>query len=157
MARSYFRRFGVLAAMALVLPACAATNVVDRYDDLCPPPEFGRPGWVRVFAGVGAWVGAIGGGVVSIVLLPVTYPISLVASDGLGEHSSNEFLFFPALGGAAIGHCLLGTPPDVLDWAFRRVWVGVDDPTGHYDVIPQAGPVVPGKDVMVPVEKPHAQ
>lgn len=144
MARGYFSFSGVLAGFCL-LSACAIPNTIESLDDLCPPPEFGRPGWVRVFAGAGAWVGGIVGGVASIVLLPVTYPVSLLASDGLGEHSSGEFLLFPALGGAAIGHCLLGTPPDVVDWLFRRAWSGDDGVVKHYDFVPMPGPAMPEK------------
>ena len=153
MKRSFFSLFGLLASVGL-LGACAIPNTIEGYDELCPPPEFGRPGWVRVCAGAGAWVGGIVGGVASVVLLPVTYPLSLLAEDGLGEHSSSEFLLFPALGGAAIGHCLLGTPPDVLDYLFRRVWVGSGDITTSYDFVPMPGPVLPGRDDTVPVPAP---
>ena len=98
---------------------------------------------MRVFAGVGAWTGGIVGGVASIVLLPITWPISLLASDGLGEHSSTEFMFFPALGGAAIGHCLLGAPPDLVDYVFRRAWVDSPDPVNSYELVPLDGPTLP--------------
>lgn len=151
MKRSYFSVFGLL------LGACAIPNTIESLDHLCPPPEFGRPAWVRVCAGAGAWIGGIVGGVASIVLLPVTYPLSLVAEDGLGEHSSSEFMLFPALGGAAIGHCLLGTPPDLLDWMFRRVWSGSDEVFAGYDFVPMAGPDVPGKPGMVPVVVPETR
>ena len=127
----------------LLLGSCAIPNVITGLDDRSPPPEFGRPGWVRVCAGIGAWTGGIVGGVASVVLLPVTYPISLLASDGLGEHSSGEFMFFPALGGAAIGHCLLGAPPDLLDFVFRRAWVDSPDPVTSYTFTPLEGPIMP--------------
>ncbi len=132
--------------VGLLLGACAIPNTIEGLGDRSPPPEFGRPGWVRVCAGVGAWVGGIGGGVVAIVLLPITYPVSLLASDGLGEHSKGEFMLFPALGGAAIGHCLFGTPPDVVDWVFRRAWVGGADPVNSYEIVPMDGPIVPRVD-----------
>lgn len=136
------KRF-VFSFFGLLLAGCAVPNTVEGLDDTCPPPEFGRPAWVRTFAGVGAWAGGIVGGVASIVLLPVTYPLSLIAEDGLGEHSASEFLLFPAIGGAALGHCLLGTPPDVVDYLFRRVWVGSGHEVATYDFVPMPGPAVP--------------
>ncbi|HEX5054207.1 MAG TPA: hypothetical protein VFZ65_20685 [Planctomycetota bacterium] len=137
MKRAYFSVIGLL------LGGCAIPNTVSALGDRSPPPEFGRPVWVRVFAGTGAWIGGVVGGVASIVLLPVTYPMSLLASEGLGEHSSSEFLFFPALGGAALGHCLLGMPPDLLDYTFRRAWISSEDPAMAYDFMPLEGPMVP--------------
>lgn len=145
MKRLFFSLFGLLAA-------CAVPNAVEGLDDASPPPEFGRPAWVRVFAGVGAWAGGIVGGVASVVLLPVTWPLSLIADDGLGEHASSEFMLLPAIGGAALGHCLLGTPPDVVDYLFRRVWVGSGDVTSSYDFVPMPGPAVPRQPS--PVEAP---
>ena len=145
MKRTHFSVFGLL------LGSCAIPNTIEGLDDRCPPPEFGRPGWVRVCAGAGAWVGGILGGVVSIATLPVTYPLSLLAEDGLGEHSSGEFILFPALGGAAIGHCLFGLPPDLLDYVFRRAWFGTDAATMGYDFIPLPDPAVPGAATTVPV------
>ncbi|MBL8749628.1 MAG: hypothetical protein JNK78_10750 [Planctomycetes bacterium] len=141
MARGYSRSLGLSAL--LCLSACAVADTIETLDDASPPPEFGRPAWVRVCAGAGAWIGGIGGGIVSIVLLPITWPISELAGDGLGEHSASEFMFFPALGGASLGHCLLGTPPDVLDWLFRRAWSDDDGVVKHYDFVPMPGPAIP--------------
>lgn len=133
-----------LLVAVLPLAGCTITRGIDELGDRCPPPEFGRPAWVRTSAGVGAWTGGIVGGVVSIALLPVTYPISLLADDGLGEHTTADFLFFPALGGAAIGHACLGGATDVLDYTFRRAWVGSDDdPVTSYSFVPQQGPDLP--------------
>lgn len=132
-----------LLPLAMLLGACAIPNAIDALDQHSPPPEFGRPMWVRVPAGVGAWVGGIVGGVVSIVCLPVTWPISELASDGLGEHGGAEFLFAPAITGAALGHCVFGLPPDLLDWSFRRVWVGTSDSMTSYEFIPLPGPIMP--------------
>ena len=154
MAHSHFSRSSLFAAACIALGACAVPNGIETLDASSPPPEFGRPAWVRTCAGVGAWVGGIGGGLVSIVLLPITFPISLLAEDGLGEHSSGEFLFFPALGGASVGHCLFGMPPDVLDYFFRRLWVGTDDPIARFDFIPMAGPAVPRQDPQPEPPKP---
>jgi hypothetical protein len=141
-------------AAGLLLGACAIPNVIAGLDDRSPPPEFGRPAWVRVCAGIGAWTGGIVGGVFSVVLLPVTYPISLLASDGLGEHSSGEFLFFPALGGAAIGHCLLGAPPDLLDFVFRRAWIDSPDPVNSYELVPLEGPIMLRAEPAAPSANP---
>lgn len=133
--------------LPLVLGACAVSNTIEALDDRCPPPEFGRPAWVRVPAGVGAWIGGIVGGVASIVLLPVTYPISLLADDGLGEYGSADFMFFPALGLASVGHALVGTPFDAVDWVFHRAWVDAPDPVTSYEFVPLEGPSVPEPDV----------
>ena len=127
----------------LLAGACAIPTTIDTLGDRSPPPEFGRPGWVRTCAGVGGWLGGVVGGVASIVLLPVTYPISLLADDGLGEQASGEFVLFPAVGLAAVGHCALGFPADLVDWTFRRAWVDGDDPVAAYDFVPLDGPEVP--------------
>ncbi len=141
---------------ALLLPfvslfaSCAVPSVIGRLDDRSPPPEFGRPGWVRVCAQVGAWGGGLIGGVASVVVLPVTYPLSLLAGDELAEGGSSEFLLFPAIGGAALGHFFLGAPPDVVDYVFRRAWVDRPDPTNSYELIPLDGFEVPRSDPPTP-------
>jgi hypothetical protein len=134
-------RIAVLLLGALA--ACAIPETIESLDDRSPPPEFGRPAWVRVSAGVGAWIGGILGGAVAIVALPITYPLSLVASDGLGEHAANEFVLFPALAGASVGHALLGTPPDVLDYVFRRAWSDSSPPITDYSFVPLEAPKLP--------------
>jgi hypothetical protein len=119
-----------------LLAACAVPDAIESLADRSPPPEFGRPAWVRTSAGVGAWLGGILGGVVAVVALPITYPISLLAEDGLGEYSTTEFLMAPALAGASVGHALLGTPPDVLDYVFRRAWSESSPPVTEYSFVP---------------------
>ena len=123
-----------------LLQGCVVPRAVGRLQDLCPPPEFGRPGWVRACAGTGAWIGGVVGGVASIVLLPVTWPISLLAGDGLGEASTEEFLFAPALGCAAAGHFLLGAPPDLIDHLFRRAWLSEPMPVNTFELVPMEPP-----------------
>ena len=130
------RRCSVSILLGFLLGACAIPETIEALDDRSPPPEFGRPGWVRVSAGIGAWVGGILGGVVSIVALPITYPLSLIADDGLGEHASDEFMLFPAMVGASIGHAVLGTPPDLVDYMFRRVWTDSSPPLTSYEFVP---------------------
>jgi hypothetical protein len=127
-----------------LLTGCAIPEAIEALDDRSPPPEFGRPAWVRTCAGVGAWVGGILGGAVSVVLLPVTWPISKFAGDGLGEHAASEFVLFPALGGASVGHAVFGTPPDVLDYVFRRMWGDASPPVSGYEVIAMPGVKVAG-------------
>ena len=78
--------------------------------------------WVRAPAAAGAWLGGIVGGAVSIVLLPVNWPLTKLAGEGLCERGSNEFLFWPASVGASIGHCAVGLPFDVVDHVGRRAW-----------------------------------
>ena len=90
----------------------------------------------------------------SVALLPITWPISLLASDGLGEHSSIEFMCFPALGGAAIGHCLLGAPPDLVDYVFRRAWIDSTDPVNSYELVPLEGPHLPRTEPAPPAANP---
>ncbi|MEQ1632003.1 MAG: hypothetical protein ABL997_06495, partial [Planctomycetota bacterium] len=108
-------RRAILLGPFLLLSGCAVGDTIQRFER-CPPAEFGRPGWVRASAGTGAWIGGIAGGIVSVVLLPVTWPLSLAASDGLGDASRTELMLWPVSGGAAIGHCLLGLPTDSVDY-----------------------------------------
>ncbi|MCR9246084.1 MAG: hypothetical protein NXI31_13715 [bacterium] len=140
------RRSLILSAFLplFLCSGCAVSHGIDSLASACPPPEFGRPVYVRAIAGTGAWVGGIAGGIVSIVALPVTYPISLLAEDSLGETGQSEFLFFPALGAASVGHTLFGGAADILDYTFRRAWVGTDDdPIMRYDFEPAAAPSLP--------------
>lgn len=123
----------------LSLSACATTDIVAGFDR-SPPPDLGRPGWVRTAAGVGGWIGGAVGGVVSIVLLPVTYPLSLAASDGIGETTSTELILFPVSVGAGIGHALFGAPTDSIDYVFRRAWVEEDRPANTYELVPMDPP-----------------
>ncbi|MBL8753202.1 MAG: hypothetical protein JNK15_07865 [Planctomycetes bacterium] len=132
-----------LLVLSFLLGACTIPRTVDALGEASPPAEFGRPTWVRVSAGVGAWAGGIVGGAVSIVLLPVTWPLGQIAGDSLGEQGGDEFLLFPAVGGAAFGHALLGAPADGVDWVFRRAWVGSPDPVTSYDFVPLEGPAKP--------------
>lgn len=131
--------FFIPAAMTLV--ACGATESVSQLDR-CPPPEFGRPVWVRACAGTGGVIGGIVGGVVSIALLPVSYPLTLAAKDGLGDSSRNELLLWPVSAFSATGHFVLGAPVDGLDYVFRRAWVGEDPPANTYELIPMEPPKV---------------
>jgi hypothetical protein len=133
----------VVVSLCLLLGACAIPNSIEALSRRAPPPEFGRPAWVRFCAGTGAWIGGIVGGGASIVLLPVTWPISEIADDGLGEHAASEFMLFPALTMAAVGHSLFGVPPDLLDCVFRRLWIEQTDPVNTYELIPLEPAVVP--------------
>jgi hypothetical protein len=56
------------------------------------------------------------------VLLPVTWPLSLAVDDGLDGGSSEEFLLFPALACASVGHSLFALPCEFVDYFGRRVW-----------------------------------
>lgn len=109
-----------------------------------PPPELGRPGWVRFFAGTGAWVGAIGGGIISIAALPVTYPITWLADEPLG-YSKQEFLWMPVTLCASTGHVGLGAPVDTLDFVLRRAWFE-DPPAKDYEYTPMKPSMGPGAD-----------
>jgi hypothetical protein len=139
-----------LVCLSLLLGACSIPTTVERLGEQSPPPELGRPAWVKVCAGAGAWVGGIVGGVVSIVALPVSYPISLLADDRLGEQGTDEFLFWPAGALASVGHTFLGAPMDSLDWMFRRAWVDQPDPVAEASFVPLPGPNVPTASAPAP-------
>jgi hypothetical protein len=123
--------------------SCAIPNTIEMLGDRSPPPEFGRPAWVRTCAGIGGWVGGIIGGVASIATLPITYPLSLWADEGLGEHSADELILAPAVGLAAVGHAFLGLPADLIDWTFRRAWIDNIDPVTGFTLTPLDGYEVP--------------
>jgi hypothetical protein len=140
-------RWWTLVLLAFLCSACTVHRAVDRaVTDLgseAPPPELGRPGWVRGTAGIGAWVGAIGGAVLALGTLPITYPITLLADEPLG-YSKQEFLFAPVTAAASAGHFVLGAPADVVDFVFRRAWVNAAPEPG-YEYTPMRPPVGPGR------------
>lgn len=143
-----------LVLLPLLCCSCAVSRTIDELDERSPPPEFGRPGWVRTFATVGAWAGGIVGGAVSVVLLPVTWPLSEVAGEGLGGAKSDVMLF-PALTCAAAGHALFGLPVDFVDYTCHRMWVGATPmPDNSYELIPLEGPAVPAPTP--PIATPEA-
>ncbi|MFN6145533.1 MAG: hypothetical protein ACK5AL_04145 [Planctomycetota bacterium] len=109
-------------ACLLLSCACSVPSLVESLDDRSPPPDFGRAGWVRGVAKVGAWIGAVPGTVASGVLLPVTWPLSLAVEDGIDGGSADELLLFPMLACASVGHSLFALPCDAVDYFGRRVW-----------------------------------
>ena len=114
-------RLPIFIPALLLLPACGTTGVSSRVDRE-PPSEFGRPGWVHGTAGFGGWVGGVLGGIVSIVALPITYPITLVCEDGIGDASRNEVLLWPVSAFATAGHFALGfTEPCAQIWYFNTL------------------------------------
>lgn len=127
--------------LALLASSCFVGRTASVYDLENPPPELGRPAWVRNAAGVGAWTGGAVGAVVSVALLPVTWPLRQIRGDG-GTPGSEDLLF-PVSLGAAGGHFLLGAPADLTDYLFRRAWI--DEPTPHdtYTLEPMTPPVGP--------------
>jgi hypothetical protein len=127
MARPFFT-----ALLLALSSSCTVSQSIDNLAAECPPPEYGRPGYVRTCAGVGAWIGGIIGGVASVVLWPVTWPLSQLAGDGLGETAQGELIWLPAVGGAATGHFLLGAPIDGLDYVFRRAWTEPTQPESAF-------------------------
>lgn len=147
-----------LGSIAFLCSACTLPSALDTVRDEAPPPELGRPVWVRAPAGVGAWIGGAVGAVVSIGVLPLSYPISLVAAEPLG-YSKQEFLFGPVTMGASSGHFLFGAPFDLVDFTFRRAWV--ETPTPYdYDFVPMQPPVGAGPSearATEPAEAPAAE
>lgn len=147
-------RRSCFALLLLLCCSCAVTRTVDALEDRSPPPEFGRPAWVRTVAGIGAWAGAVVGGVASIVLLPVTWPLSEVAGEGLGN-AKGDVMFFPAVTCAAAGHGLFGLPVDFLDYTCRRMWIGgTPMPENSYAMVPLEGPRVPEATPLLPSSPP---
>jgi hypothetical protein len=129
-------RWLISGALTFLCSACTVPYATDTLSSEGPPPELGRPGWVRAFAGVGGWIGAVGGAVVSVATLPVTFPITLLADEPLG-YSKTEFMFAPVTMVASGGHFLFGAPADLVDYTFRRAWVeGVPEPDYSYTPMP---------------------
>jgi hypothetical protein len=128
----------------LLASACSLPQVTDDLAQHAPPPDLGRPGYVRVAAQTGAIAGGGIGAVASIVLLPVTWPLSLLAAEPLGV-SQQELMFAPVSFGAATGHFLLGAPVDGLDFVVRRAWTDEPEPT-RFATTPPRPPVGPGPD-----------
>lgn len=131
-----------LALLALLLSACTLPYAAETLGSEGPPPELGRPEWVRGPAGAGAWVGGVVGGLIAVVALPVTYPLSRIAAEPLG-YSEQEILFAPVTMGASTGHFIVGAPIDVVDFTFRRAWVD-QPPPYDYRHTPMKSPVGPG-------------
>lgn len=146
----------VAALCATLLASCAIPSTIGKLGERDQPPELGRSRWVRICAGTGAWVGGVIGGVVSVALLPIDYPLSLLASDGLGERTRSDFLWWPALGGAALGHAALGGPADVLDYLGYRVWTQRCDLRHHFDQVPMAEATLPVPNQPPAAPKPSA-
>ncbi len=131
-----------LAILVLsLLGACTIPQTVANLDSESPPAELGRSSWVRYSARAGGWLGAVAGGVVSVVFLPITYPISLIYDEPLGMARS-EFLWGGVSAGASTGHFLLGAPTDFVDYAFYRAWADSPRPT-DYEYTPQKPPTGP--------------
>lgn len=141
--RGYHARAMRITAVVLplLLAGCTVPSTVHRLDSEAPPPELGRPDWVRIPARIGAWIGAIGGAVVSVAALPVTLPVATFADEPLG-YAKSEFVFLPVAAGASAGHFVLGAPADTVDFLFRRAWVEREGPP-PYDFVPMAPPQGP--------------
>ncbi len=127
--------------IAALLSACHVGDSVRQLDRNSPAPELGRPWLVRAVAGTGGWVGASVGALASVVVLPLTYPISLLADEPLGE-SKTEFILTPIPVGAASGHFLLGAPLDFVHFLFWRAWVDEPEHAG-YEFTPMQPPASP--------------
>lgn len=131
---------GLVTAFA----GCSYSRVVgnlDRQDRVGPPQDFGRPGYVRYTARTGAWLGGLVGAVASIVTLPVTWPLTLVADEPLG-YAREELLYWGVSAGAGGGHFLLGAPVDSVDWIFRRAWTEEPE-VAEFDFTPAQPPATP--------------
>ena len=116
-------------------------NVGSNLAATSPPSDFERPKWVRTSAEIGAAAGGLLGGVLSICILPITYPISLATEEHQSADARMDFLLFPMVGGASIGHVLVGAPLDSVDLVCRRVWVGEELPRQEYQLVEMKPPV----------------
>ncbi len=121
---------------ALLLGGCAVDETTTALNEESPPPRLGRPDWVQVPAEAGGYLGAAVGSVLSIAVLPLTFPISLIADEPLG-YAKDQFLFLPVGLTASGGYFLLGAPFDVIDYGFRRAWTNEGRREDyHFDVQP---------------------
>ena len=111
--------------LLLLCVACTLPSVVDRLEAESPDPALGRPAWVRAPATAGAWLCGALGSAVSIVLLPITWPLAKVADEPLNDDAP-QLVWAPVAVGAGAGHFLFGAPFDALDFMFRRAWT--DEP-----------------------------
>ena len=134
--------------------SCTAPDALADLDENCPPPEFGRPGWVRASAKVGAIVGAVPGALLTALCLPVTLPLTWLADEPLG-HSKKEVIFFPLTACASTGHFLLGAPADSVHWVCYRAWTDQPSPVG-YHFVPAAPPKGPSPEYLRP-ESPSSR
>jgi outer membrane biosynthesis protein TonB len=144
--RVYSKMWAAAAVPVLLLGlsagGCTAskTSTVALLDEYDPAPDLGRPGWIRTTAGFSAWVGGAVGFVVSLAVLPVTYPVSLLMDEPLG-YARNEFRFLP-VGMCASGmHYALAAPLDAMDFILRRGWL-TPDKTPGYDFTPMPAPTL---------------
>ncbi len=66
-----------------------------------------------------------------------------------GDLAGGEFQHFQCAaegddaGGASLGHALLGTPPDLVDYFGRRVWGDSSPPITDYEYVPMQQPTRP--------------
>ncbi len=144
--RVYSKIWAAAAVPVLLLGlstgGCTAnkTSTLAALDEYDPAPDLGRPGWIRATAGFAAWVGGGIGVVASLALLPVTYPVSLLAEEPLG-YAKSEFRFMPVGICASLMHYGLGAPLDMMDFVFRRAWVA-EDKTPGYEFTPMPAPTL---------------
>ena len=144
------------AVPVLLLGLATGGCTVTALDEYCPPPDLGRPGWVRASAGFGGWIGGGLGAVGSLALLPITYPVSLLAEEPLG-YSRDEFRYMPITMCASAGHYLFGAPPDLFHFIFYRAWVEQDETPG-YGFTPMSKRKLPDTPEMgEPKEEPAKQ
>lgn len=129
-----------VGAVMVVLAACSVPRALSELQSEGPSPELGRPGWVCSTARAGSWIGAGVGAVGSVVLLPLTYPVSLLVDEPLSD-SKGGFCYAPIVGGASVGHFLFGAPADALHFIGYRAWVTDPPSTGGYTPMkPPVGP-----------------
>lgn len=139
------RRSAVLL-LPFLLASCTLPDSLQDLDENCPPPEYGRPGWVRASAKIGAIVGAVPGALFTALALPVTLPLTWIADEPLGC-SKKEVIFFPLTAFASAGHFLLGAPADSAHWVFYRAWTEQPSPVG-YHFVPAAPPKGPSPEYL---------
>lgn len=115
------RARAALLALAFLTPGCAG---LVQYTDELRDERTGRTLFVRTPATVGGIVGFAVGLPVSVVALPITYPVYAYQKDVTPMRADPvSTLLFPSFVLWRAG-TLVGAPFDALEWAFWRVWQG---------------------------------
>lgn len=129
-----------LATLALI----SGCSLPKTYADLeldSPQEVLRRPEYLRDVRSFGHASGGFVGGVSSPFLLPVTWPMTAVHEESLGQ-DRDSLLFAPVPFVAAGGGFVLAAPLEALDHIFYRAWIDDGNDLQGLDVQPP--PVGPG-------------
>ena len=135
----------LLPTVLIAMSGCAIPSIVRSVHEHSPAAELGRPGWVQGASEAGAWVGGAVGAVFSIAALPLTWPLSALSGDAIGE-DADDLIWAPATLTAGAGIYLFGVPCDFADWGLRRAWIEERPTASQYEfenLEPPVGPRLP--------------